>query len=39
MSRQKEVIEKENVIQAVLVADDFSDAFIPISEELPLVKL
>lgn len=38
MSKQQEIVQKENVVQAVLIADDFSDAFIPLSNDLPLVK-
>lgn len=38
MSKQQEIVKKENVLQAVLVADDFSEAFTPISNDLPLVN-
>lgn len=39
MNKQKDIIKKENVVQAVVVADDFSDAFIPITNALPLVSI
>lgn len=41
MSKNKkssEIVQKENVIQAVLVADNFNDNFSPISDEIPVVS-
>lgn len=33
----KQVIEKENVVQAIVVADTFDDEFIPLSDTTPHV--
>lgn len=38
MSKTKEVVQNENVIQAVIVADTFDDEFIPISDTIPHVS-
>ncbi|XP_030765131.1 translation initiation factor eIF-2B subunit epsilon isoform X3 [Sitophilus oryzae] len=36
MSKLKQSVTKENVVQAILVADTFEDEFVPISNNLPL---
>lgn len=38
MSKTKEVLQKENVVQAVIVADTFDDEFVPFSDSLPHVR-
>lgn len=38
MSKSKEVIQKENVVQAIIVADTFDDEFRPISDTIPHVR-
>lgn len=39
MAHNKNIVSKEDVTQAVLVADSFDDEFVPITNELPLVSL
>ncbi|KAL1509543.1 hypothetical protein ABEB36_004258 [Hypothenemus hampei] len=36
MSKKKEVVMKENAVQAVLVADTFGEEFTPITKDVPL---
>lgn len=41
MSKNKkssEIVKEENVIQAVLIADNFNENFEPLSNELPVVR-
>lgn len=38
MIKDKQIMQKENVVQAVVVADDFGDNFLPISDDTPLVS-
>lgn len=38
MSKTENVIQKENVVQAIIVADTFDDEFVPISDSIPHVK-
>ena len=35
--KNRDIVTKENAIQAILVADTFEDEFLPISDALPLV--
>lgn len=37
MSKSKQVVEKENVVQAIVVADTFDDEFVPLSDTTPHV--
>lgn len=39
MSRNKDVMEKEENLQAVVIMDNFEDAFVPITNETPLALL
>lgn len=39
MSKAKQVIDKENVVQAIVVADTFDDEFIPLSDTTPHVRI
>lgn len=38
MSKSKQVMEKENVVQAIVVTDTFNDEFVPISDTIPHVR-
>lgn len=38
MSNKKNIVIKEDVVQAVLIADNFDDEFVPISNDVPLVR-
>lgn len=38
MLKSKEVMDKENVVQAIIVADTFDDEFRPISDTIPHVR-
>ncbi|CAG9838374.1 unnamed protein product [Diabrotica balteata] len=35
MSNKKEIVQKEKTVQAIIVADTFTDEFIPISNSIP----
>lgn len=37
MSKKKDVLQKENLVQAILVANSFDDEFSPVSVEIPHV--
>lgn len=37
MNKKQQIVQKENVVQAVLIVDDFDEAFVPISNDVPLV--
>lgn len=39
MSKSKDIVQKENVVQAILVADTFGDQFVPISDSIPHVSM
>lgn len=39
MAFKKSMVTKEDVIQAVLIADNFDDEFVPISNDIPLVSV
>lgn len=38
IKKSTDIVQKENVIQAVLVADNFNEYFSPISDEIPMVN-
>ncbi|KAG5897934.1 hypothetical protein JTB14_014048 [Gonioctena quinquepunctata] len=38
-NKSKELVHKENAVQAVVVADTFGDEFVPISDSIPLALL
>ncbi|XP_023012406.2 eukaryotic translation initiation factor 2B subunit epsilon isoform X1 [Leptinotarsa decemlineata] len=38
-SKNKEIVCKENAVQAIVVADTFGDEFVPVSDTIPLALL
>lgn len=36
--KTKNIIQKENITQAIIVADTFNDEFLPVSDTIPLVR-
>lgn len=38
MSNKKNIVIQEDVVQAVLIADNFEDEFVPITNDIPLVS-
>lgn len=38
MSKKEKVLQKENVVQAIIVADTFDDEFVPICNTIPHVN-